>query len=400
MRIPIRRFMSVLGISENVYLMGAVSLFNDISSEMIYPLIPIFLTSVLGAPVAVFGFIEGFAESLSSILKIVSGWLSDKVRKRKPFAVIGYSLSGFSRILFALANHWSVVLLARSMDRFGKGIRTTPRDALISESSSATLKGRAFGLHRALDTLGAVVGPLITILLLMAVGQNYRLIFACACIPGFFGVLILIFYVHEVTPTSAPAHRFSFCLRSLDPSFIVFLIASIIFALGNSSEAFIILRAQSLGMSTSLIMFAYILNNMSYSLWSTPAGIISDRIGPKKVLTAGFILFSMVYAAFGYIHRPIFLWFLFPLYGLYLALTDGVGKAYIAKTTPAEYLGTAYGMYQTSVGLCAFLASFFAGILWTYVDSHAPFYFGGIMALFAALVLLATNAHVGKDRLA
>lgn len=391
MRTRIRRFLTIFGIAQNVYVMGAVSLFNDISSEMIYPIIPIFLTTTLGAPVAIFGFIEGFAESFSSILKIISGWLSDKRASRKPFVVFGYSLSSISKILFVLAHHWTVVLLARFLDRCGKGIRTTPRDALISESSGGTLHGRAFGLHRTLDTLGAVLGPLITMLLLLLFGQNYRLIFLCACIPGFIAVLLLILYVHEVIPQTARSHHFSFSVQSIDRSFILFLIASIIFALGNSSQAFIILRAQSLGMSTAVIMFAYILCNVAYAFWSTPAGIISDIIGPKKVLITGFLLFSLVYGAFGYIHHSFFLWLLFPLYGVYQALTDGVGKAYIAQNTKPAFLGTTYGIYQTSIGLCTFFASFFAGILWTYVDNHAPFYFGSITALLATLFLMCTK---------
>lgn len=388
MRARIHRFLSVFGVSENVYIMGAVSLFNDISSEMIYPLIPIFLTSVLGAPVAIFGFIEGIAQSIASILQVFSGWLSDKFNARKPFVVLGYSLSSVSKILFTVANHWIVVLFARSFDRLGKGIRTTPRDALIAESSGGSVRGRSFGLHRTLDTLGAVIGPLLSILLLAWLGNNYRLIFFCALIPGLIAVLLLVIGVREVKPHKHPTKPFIFSFRSLDPAFVFFLVASIIFALGNSSEAFIILRAQDLGLNMTSIMLAYILSNLAYAFWSTPAGIISDNIGPKKVLVTGFILFGCVYAGFGYIHSSLFIWLLFPLYGLYQALTDGVGKAYIAQSTPSETLATTYGIYQTTIGLCTFFASFFAGILWTYVDSHAPFYFGSAMAIFAAIFLL------------
>jgi len=377
-----------LGISKNVFVLGLVSFFNDVASEMIYPLVPIFLTSVLGAPVAIVGLIEGMAESTASVLKVVSGWLSDKWRKRKIFVVAGYSFSAISKILLSLAYSWPFVLLARFVDRFGKGTRTSARDALIAESSENSVRGRAFGFHRGLDTLGAVVGPLIALLAIHFLDNNFRLIFFLAFIPAFIGILLLLFFVKEKKKEANSLDTFHFNWRELNPSFKIFLLISFIFALGNSSDAFLILRAQNLGLSLTLVVLAYVLFNFTYALFSTPAGIIADKIGPKKVLLAGFLLFSGVYLFFGLTSSSFFLWFLFPVYGIYMALTEGVGKAYISNLVPQEKTGTAFGIYQTIIGLCTFFASFIAGILWTYIGVRLPFIFGSIMALISAFLFV------------
>jgi len=377
-----------LGISKNVFVLGLVSFFNDVASEMIYPLVPIFLTSVLGAPVAIVGLIEGMAESTASVLKVVSGWLSDKWRKRKIFVVAGYSFSAISKILLSLAYSWPFVLLARFVDRFGKGTRTSARDALIAESSENSVRGRAFGFHRGLDTLGAVVGPLIALLAIHFLDNNFRLIFFLAFIPAFIGILLLLFFVKEKKKEANSLDTFHFNWRELNPSFKIFLLISFIFALGNSSDAFLILRAQNLGLSLTLVVLAYVLFNFTYALFSTPAGIIADKIGPKKVLLAGFLLFSGVYLFFGLTSSSLFLWFLFPVYGIYMALTEGVGKAYISNLVPQEKTGTAFGIYQTIIGLCTFFASFIAGILWTYIGVRLPFIFGSIMALISAFLFV------------
>jgi len=377
-----------LGISKNVFVLGLVSFFNDVASEMIYPLVPIFLTSVLGAPVAIVGLIEGMAESTASVLTVVSGWLSDKWRKRKIFVVAGYSFSAISKILLSLAHSWPFVLLARFVDRFGKGTRTSARDALIAESSENSVRGRAFGFHRGLDTLGAVVGPLIALLAIHFLDNNFRLIFFLAFIPAFIGILLLLFFVKEKKKEANSLDTFHFNWRELNPSFKIFLLISFIFALGNSSDAFLILRAQNLGLSLTLVVLAYVLFNFTYALFSTPAGIIADKIGPKKVLLAGFLLFSGVYLFFGLTSSSLFLWFLFPVYGIYMALTEGVGKAYISNLVPQEKTGTAFGIYQTIIGLCTFFASFIAGILWTYIGVRLPFIFGSIMALISAFLFV------------
>lgn len=375
------------GISKNVFILGLVSLFNDVASEMIYPIVPIFLTSVLGAPVAVVGLIEGIAESTASILKVFSGWLSDKFHKRKLFVVMGYLFSAISKIILSLAYSWPFVLFARFIDRFGKGIRTSPRDALIAESSDKSVRGRSFGFHRALDTLGATIGPIIALLALYFFNNNFRLIFFLAFIPALIGVLLLIF-VKEQRKANNFSRKFNFNWRNLNSSFKIFLLISLIFALGNSSDAFLILRSQNLGLSVVLVILVYVLFNFTYAIFSTPAGIISDKIGPKKVLLSGFLLFSVIYLLFGLINNSLFLWFLFPFYGIYMALTEGVGKAYIASLVPKRTTGTAFGIYQTTVGLCTFFASFIAGLLWTYINISAPFIFGSIMALISAFLFI------------
>lgn len=383
-----------LGIPRNVVILGLVSFFNDVASEMIYPLVPIFLTSVLGAPVSIVGLIEGIAESIASILKVVFGWLSDKLRKRKPFIVAGYSLSTVSKIIFGLAYSWPFVLLARFIDRFGKGTRTSARDALIAESSEASVRGKTFGFHRALDTLGAVVGPLLALVAIKALDNNIRLIFFLSFIPAFIGVLLLFFFVKEKGRKQKNSSDFQFHWRDIDPSFKVFLLISFIFALGNSSNAFLILRAQNLGLSVTMVILVYVLYNFVYAIFSIPAGIISDKIGPKKLLLAGFLLFALIYLFFGLITKSLFLWLLFPFYGIYMALTEGVSKAYISNLVPQEKIGTAFGIYQTTIGLCAFFASWIAGMLWSYVGISSPFIFGSMMAILAALLFIVLGKKI------
>jgi len=382
------------GISKNVFVLGLVSFFNDVASEMIYPIVPIFLTGVLGAPVAVVGLIEGIAESTASILKVVSGWLSDKLQKRKPFVVAGYSFSAISKILLSLAFNWPFVLFARFVDRFGKGTRTSARDALIAGSSETSTRGKSFGFHRALDTLGAVVGPLIALLAIHFLDNNFRLIFFLAFIPACIGIILLLLFVKERQKEKNPDQTIRFSWRNLDPSFKIFLLISFIFALGNSSDAFLILRAQNLGLSVTLVVLAYVLFNFTYAIFSTPAGIISDKIGSKKVLFSGFLLFSIIYLLFGLTNNSLVLWLLFPFYGIYMALTEGVGKAYISNLVPEEKSGTAFGVYQTTIGLCAFFASLIAGLFWTYIGVSAPFIFGSAMAIISAFLFVVLEKKI------
>jgi MFS family permease len=375
-------------LSKNVIILGLVSFFNDIASEMIYPIVPIFLTSVLKAPITIVGLIEGIAESTASLLKTFSGWLSDKFKKRKFFVSSGYSLSTLSKLMIGLAKSWPLVLIGRFIDRFGKGIRTSARDALIAESSNDSNKGRAFGFHRALDTLGAVVGPLIAIFLIHSLNENLRPIFYLAFIPGLIAVLLLIFSVKEkkteIGQTTLP--KFSF--QNLNPTFKIFLFSSIIFAIGNSSDAFLILRAKSLGLTTTLAIFTYVIFNLFYALFSLPAGILSDKIGPKKLLIFGFFFFALIYLLFGLNQSSIYLWLLFALYGIYMALTEGVGKAYLSQIGEKEMLATSFGIYQTAIGICTFFASLIAGILWSKINPSAPFIFGSLLALIAGFIFL------------
>jgi MFS family permease len=380
-------------IHRNVFFMGIVSLLNDVASEMIYPIVPIFLTTILGAPIQIIGLIEGLANSTASLLKIISGWLSDKFKRRKIFVVFGYSLSSLSKIIIGLASSWHFVLGARFIDRFGKGTRDSARDALIADNTKNTKRGRAFGFHRAMDSLGAVLGSLIALLLISLCNINYSKIFFIAFIPSALGILILILFVRDkrrLNRNPSEINNFSFksAWKSLDVNFKFFLLISIIFAIGNSSDVFMILRAQNLGLSVTLTILAYVLFNFSYSLFSYPAGIITDKIGPRKVLIFGYILFAAVYLAFGLINQSLFVWILFPIYGLFMALTDGVSRSYISAIVPDTLIGTAFGAYQTVTGLGAFLASFIAGWLWNLITPSAPFIFGGVMAIITAILFI------------
>jgi len=250
------------GIPKNVFALGWVSFFNDLASEMVYPIVPIFLTSFLGVPVTIVGIIEGIAESTASILRVFSGWLSDRFQKRKPFAISGYSLSTFSKIILGLSYIWPFVLVARFIDRFGKGIRTSARDSLITESCPSDIRGKSFGFHRALDTLGAAIGPLMAILFLAIFNNNMRLIFYIAAIPGVIGVILLVIFVREKKKKALCFSDIKLKWRHVNPSFKIFLFISVIFSIGNSSDAFIILRAQNLGFTIQITIFSYVIFNL------------------------------------------------------------------------------------------------------------------------------------------
>jgi len=382
------------GIPRNVFALGWVSFFNDLASEMIYPIVPIFLTSFLGVPVAIVGLIEGIAESTASILKFFSGWLSDKFQKRKPFVISGYALSTFSKIILGLSYSWPLVLIARFFDRFGKGIRTSARDSLITESCPESIRGKSFGFHRALDTLGAVFGPLAAILFLAIFNNNIRLIFYIAFIPGLIGIILLLIFVREKKKNALCFSDLKLKWRDINPSFKIFLFISVIFSIGNSSDAFLILRAQNLGLAIKTTIFAYVLFNLTYALFSIPAGAIVDKIGAKKILITGLLIFSLVYLFFGLINKNLFIWFLFPVYGIYMALTEGVGKAYISLLVPQEKSGTAFGIYQTSIGICSFFSSLIAGVMWSYVNVRVPFFFGSITAFISVILFIGLGKKV------
>lgn len=383
-------------IPHNVIAMGIVSFFNEIASEMIYPVLPLFLTSVLGTSIITVGLIEGIAEASANFFKVLSGWLSDRTGQRKPFVVLGYSLSTLSKLLFGWAHSWHMALIARTSDRFGKGLRTAARDALIAESTDTSIRGRAFGFHLGLDTLGAVAGPLITLALLTYTTISFQTIFLLACIPGVISLLTLILLVNEVRIPSQKNRTMDLSLFNFGIPFFIFLVINALFALGNSSNAFIILRSEALGLSLSSIITLYTLFTASNAIASVPAGIISDHIGPQRVMILGFSLFSGVYYFLGTAQSTHILWILLPLYGFYMALTDGIGKAYISHLVPREKLGTAYGIFQVTVGVGNLIASLLAGILWSHYGSSSPFILGSITAFIAALLLLFTHLKRGE----
>lgn len=376
------------GITKNVAVLSVVSFFTDVSSEMLYPIIPIFLTSVLGAPMSVLGLIEGLAEAAASILKAFSGWFSDIFKKRQPFVTGGYFLSSIGKLLFFIAYSWPVVLLARLVDRIGKGIRTSPRDALIADSTGPEYRGKAFGFHRAMDTLGACLGPLLALWLLVALKGNLRAIFLIAFIPAILAVGVLLFLLKEPkasTGIDVPNRKFDF--KDFSPAFNKFLFISVIFSVGNSSDAFLIMRAKSLGLATTFIILAYVVYNISYAAFSLPAGVLSDKFSRKTIIIIGYLIFAVVYFGFAFWKNPGTLWLLFFIYGFYIAMTDGVGKAYITDVVSGHRRGTAIGAYYCITGLCAFFASLIAGLLWTYVGVNAPFIYGSIASLASAIIM-------------
>lgn len=371
----------------NVIILGLTSLLTDISTEMVYPLIPLFLTSQLGASPAIVGIIEGFAESLASILKVFSGYISDKVGKRKPLAIAGYSFSTIGKMFLYFATSWGWVFLGRTSDRFGKGIRTAPRDALIAEAVDKDKIGRAYGLHRALDTLGATIGIALAYYFLTSYKGNYKAVFMYSLIPAFLGVFVL-FFAKESTVKRELSKKLSFSWRSLDRRLQMFLIVILIFALGNSSNQFLLLRAKNVGFSDSDVILLYLVYNIVYMIFSYPMGRLSDKIGRKKLLIIGYFLYGIVYLGFAVFGFKSAMWILFSVYGLYIALTEGVEKALVAEISPPHLKGTVIGLHATFTGIGLLPASFIAGILWDTLGVTAPFYFGGIMGVLAAIGLM------------
>lgn len=373
----------------NVVVLGLVSFFNDIASEMIYPLVPIFLTSVLNAPVSVIGLIEGTVEALASITKYIFGTFSDYLKKRKIFVTLGYSMGAASKLLIGLAVSWQWVLLARFVDRLGKGLRTAPRDSLLLENADKNNKGYIFGFHRSFDSLGAVLGPLISLIILYIMQENLRLTFFIAFIPSVIAVLLLVFLVKEKKQekTLEKPKFVKINFSKISPNLKIFLAVSFLFAIGNSSDAFLLLNAKNLGLSTTLVVLVYVLYNFSQTVFAAPFGKLADRLGSKKVFTAGLLIFSIVYFLFGYVKSPLWLWLLFPMYGMYIAATDGVSKAYLSKYIKKEESGTYFGAYYTLTSIGTFFASLIGGLIWTHIAPSYTFYFGSFMAFSAFLIL-------------
>ena len=375
-------------LNRNIFVLGLTSLFTDISSEMIYPLLPVFLSSVLGVSTTFIGLLEGIAESTASILKVFSGWFSDKLGKRKLIIVLGYSLSTIGKpFLFLAAAGWHV-LLVRFIDRFGKGIRTPPKDALIADSSLANERGKAFGIQRAMDRAGAVIGPLIAFAILPLLNNNLRMVFLLAFIPAFIAVLILIFFLKEKPPVRTPSEEKKIAGLHLSKNFKTFILVIAVFTLGNSSDAFLLLRAKELGLKVTLIPILWLVYNLAGSLTATPLGSLSDKIGRKKTVVLGFLFYSAVYWGFAFTSTQILLWFLMALYGCYYGLSEGVLRAYVADLVEdSSVLATVYGIYNTVVGIFIFPASFIMGILWQNFNSTVAFSFGASLALVSAIAL-------------
>ena len=388
------------GFGRNVFVAGLVSFFMDVSSEMIYPLVPLFLANVLGVNKSVIGLIEGIAESTASLLKVFSGWFSDRIGNRKWLMAAGYGISTLSRPIVAFATGWQHVMGSRFIDRFGKGVRTAPRDAIIAESSDKTHLGRAFGFHRSMDTMGAVVGPALAFLLLGIFSNNYRWVFWLSMIPGAIAVLLIILFITEKKKGSLPhSERPKLTLKHFDWRFKFFVLIATLFAIGNSSDVFLILRAQQIGIPIVMIPIVYLLFNLVYSLSSIPAGIAADRFGKKRVILLGFVLFSVLYYGFAIARDTSAIWALFAFYGLFMGLTEGIQKAFLATIIPSDFKATAFGVYNTAVGIAMFPASLIGGWLWDNISPSATFYFGAITASLSAFLFIVFIVVLRRETL-
>lgn len=379
------------GLSKNVIILGIVSGLTDISSEMLYPVIPIFLSQFLKAPMTVIGLIEGIAESTASILKIWGGYISDRFRKRKPFIIIGYFLSAISKPIMAMAGVWQFVLFARFIDRVGKGIRTSPRDALIAASSEKQHWGKAFGFHRAMDTTGAALGPIITLLLFLILSEaekSYRIVFLIAFIPAIGGVFILKKYIKDEeeitkTETSKPLTA----TEPLSSDFKIFTFIYVLFSIGKFSDAFLIMKTKSIVSSTTHTIMVYFAYNILYAFLSTPAGIIADKIGKIKVFMLSFLIFAIVCFGFSKTDTPYGVWVFFLIYSFYGALNEGIAKAIISNLTTSQNRASGMGVFQGFSGIAIFLSSLLAGFLWDKFEPSTPFLVSSMTSILSLALL-------------
>jgi MFS family permease len=356
---------------------------------MIYPLLPIYLTQVLNAPKSAVGLIEGIAVGTASIVTAFSGWISDRLRRRREVAFSGYALTALSRPLIALASAWPLVLIARFADRLGKGIRSAPKDALIADTSSETGRGRAYGFERAMDNTGAVVGPLTGLALLAWLGaERMTTIFLISTIPAFIAA-ILILTLREKRDDRALKRSIKFSLAGVTREYRCLLVVTLVFGLANSANAFLILRAENLGLATEWTIIAYTLYNAVAALGSMPAGAASDRVGRRNLLMIGYGIYAVSYAGFGLATEAWMAWPLFVLYGMFPAMTDGVAKAMAVDTAGSAGRATAIGMYSMVAGVTQIVASYAGGLLWDRIDARATFYFGAALAALAVVLLFA-----------
>lgn len=390
------------GLSRNVVVLGIVSFLNDASSEMIYPLLPVFLTSVLGAGPAVLGVIEGTAESTASFLKLYSGYLSDRVKRRKKWVVSGYAISNIIRPLIAVAGTWTQVLAVRFADRIGKGLRTSPRDALIADSTPPESRGTAYGFHRAMDHAGAVAGPLVAAGLLLVFPERISLVFLLSFIPGLLAVALVAAGLRERAAATPAARGAGFNARSawseMPGRFRKYLLIILLFTLGNSTDAFLLLRAQELGVPVALLPVLWVALHAVKMAVSVPGGMLSDRIGRKRVIAAGWIVYALVYIGFALAGEHWQAWALFVVYGTYFGLTEGVEKAFVADLAPAHLRGSAFGLYHLAVGLGALPASVLFGLIWQQAGAGAAFSVGAFLAVAAGVLLMTLPSTAGGSK--
>src|SRR5450759_883737 len=396
---PVERA-TIAQLPRNVWAVSLTSFFMDTSSEMVITLLPLFLANVLGVQTSIIGLIEGIAEATASILKLFAGWLSDRLGGRKWLAVAGYALSAISKPFFYFASTWELVAAVRWADRAGKGIRTAPRDALVADSVIPQMRGLAFGFHRAMDTAGQMLALLIAILVVWlaqkgAVGleaSTFKTLVLISLLPAFLAVLSLAIGAKDV-PVKNKRALPKFAFRSLGKPFMIFMIIVGVFTLGNSSDAFLVLRAQKTGLNVISILAMIATFSLIYTLVSTPAGSLSDRIGRRRLIVGGWLVYAIIYLGFAAAQTGWQVWGLYVVYGLYYGMAFGTANALVADLVPENLRGTAYGTYNAVVGVLAFPASFIAGVLWQGIGGwhgfgqSAPFLFGGSLALLASLLM-------------
>lgn len=378
-------------IFNNVFFIGLLSFFGGISQDMFVPVLPLYLANFLGFDKSFIGLTEGLATSSSSIFRVVAGFLSDKFKARKPIVFAGYFLSFVSRPLLAIFASPFAISALRFLDGTGKGVKDSPKDALISESAEAKTRGRSFGVVRALDTLGSVAGPLILFLLLYLFRNSvlkYHYIFLLTAIPLVFTLSILAVFVKETPVLEKGGTEEDPISFKLPKEFYFFLGIMTLFAIGNPSDAFLILRAQNVGVTLLAIPLVYALFNFFYASASIPLGSLSDKIGREKVILMGWVSYALAYLGFAFADKSYQIWLLFAFYGIYYATTEGVAKAFVADLTQVGHGGRAYGIYNSVIGIVSLPASMIAGWLWDKYNPGMPFYFGAIMAVIASILLL------------
>ncbi|GAV21692.1 MFS transporter [Carboxydothermus pertinax] len=383
------------GLSQNAFLFGFISMLNDFASELTIRTLPLYLSSVLGVKTEIIGLIEGIADTTSTLLKLISGYLSDFFKKRKALVFLGYALSNLSRPFLFWATTWPITLIIRFLDRVGKGIRTSPKDALIADSTEPENLGRAFGFNRALDPFGAVLALFVAAALLYWGKTNtttmtrevFQRLIILSTIPGFFVLFLLAFFIREIPPKGKEIKKLSLSLRGFDQRFKKFLVVLILFTLGNSSDAFLILKAKTAGMTVVEIFVMLGFFNLISVLVSYPAGILSDKIGRLKLIAGGWIVYALLYLGFALASTPQVFALLYILYGAYYGITEGVEKAMVADLVPSEKRASAYGLYNAAVGISALPASLIAGFLWDKFSPAHAFFFGSLLALLAVVLL-------------
>jgi MFS family permease len=397
------------GMHPNIFFLGLVSFLTDVSSEMIFTLVPLFVVSVLSGGTIAVGLIGGLSESFDAIFRIFSGRISDRLKKRKLLAVIGYGFSTLCKPFMLLVNVWGEVLAIRFGDRVGKGIRTSPRDALIADSVGMEKRGKGFGIHRAMDSAGAVVGLAIAAIIIYALQgsglilteHTYRWLVIVGVIPAVLAVLVLLAFVSEKGLTGAAGKsdtpKTARITMPFSPRFKIFLAIMAVFTLGNSSDFFVILRAQNLEVSVLGITIMLVLFNVTYVVTSVPAGMLSDKLGRKKLIVIGWTIYALVYLGFALAGSVWSMWVLFACYGIYYGIVEGVARAFVADLVPAERRGTAYGYYHGVVGLTLLPASVLAGWLWSAVSPATPFYLGAGLAFLAMLGMLLMVREQRKE---